>query len=132
MKNYETISVVDNDTMLLDQHSFWNLDLIKQINLTNEIFIIPDSKVEFNKNWCRWQVLKDSVKVVSEKEFLNPSYPSVPLLFGSQFGLQSGGIKAKSDNKKIKVAVLGKSLLSGHISGLSFGYIDSKGNYSKI
>ena len=57
MKNYETISVVDNDTMLLDQHSFWNLDLIKQINLTNEIFIIPDSKDEFNKNWCRWQVL---------------------------------------------------------------------------
>ena len=50
MKNYETISVVDNDTMLLDQHSFWNFDLIKQINLTNEIFIIPDSKVEFNKN----------------------------------------------------------------------------------
>ena len=72
------------------------------------------------------------MKVVSEKDFLTLSYPFVPLLFGSQFGLQTGGIKASSEKKTVKVAVLGRSLLSGHISGLSYGHIDFKGNYLKI
>ena len=129
MKNYERIAVVDNISMLTEGNITWNLDLINHINQTKEKFIIPESKAEYNTTSCRWQIIKDSVNIVSDKKFLKPIYPFVPLLFGSQFGLQNGGLKAHSLNEVITVAVLGKSLLSGHVSGLSFGCIDCNGNY---
>lgn len=91
--------------------------------------IVPRSQVRFNEDTCHFQILKKHVTLVSDTEFLYPRSHQINLTFGSQFGFQAGGLKAPEDLGFLRIAVLSKSLLSGHISGLRFAYVDVDGNY---
>ena len=60
---------------------------------------------------------------------LYPKSHQINLTFGSQFGFQAGGLQAPAELGFLRVAVLSKSRLSGHISGVHFAYVDEGGNY---
>lgn len=129
MKNYQTISVVPHFTSLLDKQKPWNTQLKEYIETTGKIVIVPQSQVVLNETWCHWQVVASSVVQVTDEEFLNPPADHIPLVMGSQFGLQAGGLVSSNKENLQSVVVFGKSLLSGKISGLKPGFIGINGGF---
>lgn len=129
MKNYQTISVVPHFTSLLDRQKPWNTQLKEYIETTGKIVIVPQSQVVLNETWCHWQVEASSVVQVTDEEFLNPRADHIPLVMGSQFGLQAGGLTSANSEILQPIVVFGKSLLSGTISGLRPGFICETGGF---
>ena len=129
MKNYQTISVVPHFSSLMEKQKPWNLQLQEYIETTGKIVIVPQSQVVNNETWCHWQVAASSVVQVTDEEFLNPSVGHIPLVMGSQFGLQAGGLKSSDKENLQPIVVFGKSLLSGRISGLKPGFIGDTGGF---
>ena len=128
---YEIITVVNDISLIQERHRLWNRDLSSYIETSGNEILVPRSKSNINSGNSRWQVLSSIVSIVTDEEFLNPKENQIPLIFGSQMGVSSGGLKAISKDKFIQVAILGMSLLSGSVGGIKFGYINEKGNYKK-
>ena len=132
MNNYQTISVVSHFSSLLDKQKPWNLQLQEYIEATGKIVIVPQSQVVLNETWCHWQVVASSVVQVTDDEFLNPSANHIPLVMGSQFGLQAGGLTSSHSENLQPIVVFGKSLLSGRISGLKPGFVGDSGGFRDL
>ena len=129
MTNYQTISVVPTFPSLLDKQKPWNTQLIEYIQTTGKIVIVPQSQVVLNETWCHWQVVASSIVQVTDDEFLNPAAHHIPLVMGSQFGLQTGGLTSSHRKNLQPIVVFGKSLLSGRISGLKSGFVSDSGGF---
>ena len=130
MEKYQTLCVVDDESLLHEKHQSWNRTLGNYLEAWGDCeIIVPRSQVRFNEDTCHFQILKKHVTLVSDTEFLYPKSHQINLTFGSQFGFQAGGLKAPADLGFLRVAVLSKSRLSGHISGVRFAYVDEDGNY---
>ena len=119
-------------SLIQDRHKSWNRDLSSYIETLGYQIIVPKSKSKINSTKSRWQVLSSIVSIVTDEEFLNLKENQMPLIFGSQMGVSSGGLKAKSKDDFIQVAILGMSLLSGSVGGIKFGYINEAGEFKKI
>lgn len=132
MNNYQTISVVPHFTSLLDRQKPWNTQLKEYIETTGKIIIVPQSQVVLDETWCHWQVVASSIVQVTDDEFLNPSANHIPLVMGSQFGLQAGGLTSSHSENLQPIVVFGKSLLSGRISGLKPGFVDDSGGFRNL
>jgi len=89
-------------------------------------------KFSSHKNWYqhKFKILKNVypkfdfpanlVNIVNAEQFLETEPKVLPLFLGSQFGMHPNPEEIFYDNdKSILVAILNKSLLSGHVSGLS-------------
>ena len=105
MTNYQTISVVPSFPSLLDKQKPWNTQLIEYIRPHREDRHCPPVSVVSNKTWCHWQVVASSIVQVTDDEFLNPAANHIPLVMGSQFGLQTGGL-ASSHRKNLQPVVV--------------------------
>lgn len=129
MRNYQTISVVPTFPSLLDKQKPWNTQLKEYIQTTGKIVIVPQSQVVLNETWCHWQVVASNIVQVTDDEFLNPAANHIPLVMGSQFGLQAGGLTSSHQKNLQPIVVFGKSLLSGTISGLKLGFVSDSGGF---
>ena len=130
MEKYQTLCVVDDESLLHEKHQNWNRTLGKYLEAWVDCeIIVPQSQVRFNEDTCHFQIQKKHVTLVSDTEFLYPKSHQINLTFGSQFGFQAGGLQAPAELGFLRVAVLSKSRLSGHISGIRFAYVDEDGNY---
>ena len=92
--------------------------LARQKSLHGTTFIYPDDRI----SEAGIPVHSSFLKGVPRKVFLNPSLHGpneVPLISGSQFGVFDGF----TFEDPIVVGVIGKSLLSGTVSGMSIAVI---------
>lgn len=89
-----------------------------------------------NVGYPRFEIDKAIIDTVEFEEFLNIEEQRIPLFIGSQFGIypRIDEIPNFFNGRKV-IAILSKSLLSGHVSGLKLFQIeknDKKFTYNEI
>lgn len=78
-----------------------------------------------NKDYPSFEIDEVIMDVVEFEEFMKIEEQRIPLFIGSQFGI-SPGIDNMPDffNGRKLIAILSKSLLSGHVNGLTLYQIE--------
>jgi hypothetical protein len=104
------IKIMENCLQLFKSDSHYGKTRFKWLGYHRPPFEIEEAMIDY----------------VSKDEFNEIDIERIPLLLGSQFGL-SPDINAMPEffNGYKLVAILGKSLLSGHVSGLSICQIEA-------
>ena len=89
-----------------------------------------------NKGYPPFNIDEAIIDIVEFEEFIKIEEQRIPLFIGSQFGISPriDEIPQFFNGEKL-IAILGKSLLSGHVAGLSLyqiGKNDKKFKFNKI
>jgi len=97
-----------------------NRDITEQCRLHGTVFLQPDDRISDGGRSI--QVDRRWIRPVKRRVFLDPYFHAeneVPLISGSQFGVFNG---FEFDHLLV-VGIIGKSLLSGHVGGMSIAVV---------
>lgn len=91
---------------------------------------------KLDKGYPRFEIDKALIDIVEFDEFIKIEERRIPLFIGSQFGINPriDDMPEFFNGRKL-IAILNKSLLSGHVSGLSLyqiGENEKKFNFNKV
>ncbi len=106
---------------------FWYSNLVfgKQIKVMIDKTLRKKRKFKVLKHDIpEFRLSKNSFDYVSKKDFIKNEKSRVPLFIGTQFGIFPKDYIESENFKNRKIAILGKSLLSGTQSGIKYFILD--------
>ena len=95
-------------------------DFTTQFSLHGTVFLYPEDRISEGSSCI--QINRIWLRPVSRRIYLDPYFHrenEVPLISGSQFGVFSGF----DFDHPVVVGIIGKSLLSGHVGGMSIAVV---------
>lgn len=115
MDNFITVGVINNSSEIPSKNNSWNRALREIIEKEHIRVILPISGVRHSD--ARVAVHSSLVSIVEDEHYLNPKEGEVPLIVGSQFGINWEYINGWRQ-QGCRILTVGVSLLSGNVSGV--------------